>query len=401
MSSRIPQRQDADVVIDVTTCPICNKKYSVTEPKLEAKLLSCLDTFCMQCLDVHVHNMTTNYPWSTISCQLCQTPLEIPEGRLQKLKTSPVVAILLKLAAITSDPAVGGHVCDACDGAIIEGRAQGRAPPAEVYCEECDQKLCRECLCAHGKLRPTKPHGRVVRLGSEESRKLALELRDMLPRCANHKTPGSGELYCTACEVFLCGTCSAPHVKKHGLPCRKARELAQELRAQVNADAGNIARLKQASRGKRDTIAEQKAVFDTNIESTKKMIEERARFLKEIIEQHKAELLKQLEKIRSETEDAFVEAEEAARRNEGDFARFGDFALLTSNLDLATLKDLYPMVSERAAVLTDAKAVNSVRLVSVSFAPGLWQQTVMFGGQNCLGSIEVDIKRQPPETQTL
>lgn len=400
MSSRIPERQDADVVNDVTTCPICNRKYTVTEPKVEAKLLPCLDTFCMQCLDAHVHNLTTNYPWSTISCQLCQTPLEIPEGRLQKLKTNPVVSILLKIAAITSDPADGRHVCDACDQAIIEGRAEGRAPPAEVYCEECDQKLCKDCRCAHGKLRPTKPHGRVVRLGSEESRKLALELKEMLPRCAKHKlTPG--ELYCTTCGVFLCNSCGAAHSKTHGLPCRMARELAQELRAKVSEYSLNLAKLQQASRGKRDTISEHKAAFCTNIEATRKMIGERARVLKEIIDQHKEDLLKQLEKIRSETEDAFVEAEEAARRNERGLARFCEFAVLTSNLDLATLKDLYPMVCERATVLTDAKDVSSVRLISVSFAPGLWQQTVMSGGQNCLGSIGVDIKRWPPETQTL
>ena len=68
-------------------CSICLERYN------EPKFLSCLHTFCCQCL----HNITNQKPCEYITCPTCREDTKIPENGLGELKTNFFVNSMLDL----------------------------------------------------------------------------------------------------------------------------------------------------------------------------------------------------------------------------------------------------------------------------------------------------------------
>lgn len=417
MSSQLPRDEGGggggDLLAENVFCPQCRRKYggggggSTPEGSgREAKLLNCLDTFCIDCLRKRVHDVTANYPWQAVSCQLCQTPIDAVGGGGGEgggievaVRTNPVVERLLKIEAITSDPNAGERhsPCDACaaessensDGKTTD-QNDGDLPHAEVYCEECDQRLCSACHAAHGKLRQTKSHKPVVRLGSPESKALARSWKDVLPPCASHDA-ASGEFYCGTCSEYACGTCAKEHVGRHKSPssCRPSAHVVQELRTGLTRQAEEIAKLGRESKAKQEAIKHRRKLFADSVVAASGEIRRRAQVMRRTIDQHEDELTAELERIRVKTEEEFDEELDSAKRNELRMNRFVKFTGLAVTVDLSTLEELRPMVNQRAAELKGTRSPDSVQFAFACLAPGVWEQTVTVSGGNSIGSLEV------------
>ena len=116
------------------TCPICLDTY--TKPKT----IACLHTFCCACLEKHA---LASQRQGKFLCPECQTELGIPEGAegnpFDNLPTSFFHNSLLNLLAVR----------ESGDGSQISCGICTKKRTKLSYCFDCEKLLCHECVNAH------------------------------------------------------------------------------------------------------------------------------------------------------------------------------------------------------------------------------------------------------------
>ena len=131
---------------DQLTCGKCHNLY--TNPKT----LSCLHSFCQQCIE----GLPT-IPTLFVACPTCHQHTELPEhAGSAGFSVAPQIAEFRKIYEEMRK--LSGEVkCDNCPNANASG-----------YCKDCNQSLCSECIETHKKWVPFAKH---VILGLEEALK--------------------------------------------------------------------------------------------------------------------------------------------------------------------------------------------------------------------------------------
>ena len=131
---------------DQLTCGKCHNLY--TNPKT----LSCLHSFCQQCIE----GLPT-IPTLFVACPTCHQHTELPEhDGSAGFSVAPQIAEFRKIYEEMRK--LSGEVkCDNCPNANASG-----------YCKDCNQSLCKECFETHKKWVPFAKH---VILGLEEALK--------------------------------------------------------------------------------------------------------------------------------------------------------------------------------------------------------------------------------------
>ena len=119
-------------------CEYCKNVYQ------DPRILSCLHSYCLQCIDkIHVQGTTS------ITCPSCNHPTSLPDGGVASLPPN----IQLKEEAqqdkviqrlISSPP-----VCESCE----EDNSVSIA-----YCRDCDNLLCNQCWNNHKKMKGLRSH---------------------------------------------------------------------------------------------------------------------------------------------------------------------------------------------------------------------------------------------------
>ena len=89
-------------------CPICLEKFN------DPKFLSCLHTFCSQCL----HQICNQEPMDDITCPTCREPTSIPERGINQLRSNFFANSLIELVSfqyeeIRREKQKGGK-CEKC-----------------------------------------------------------------------------------------------------------------------------------------------------------------------------------------------------------------------------------------------------------------------------------------------
>ena len=79
---------------NITVCPICSETMN------DPKLLPCMHTFCLRCLQVAFGDHET---FTAASCPVCQTEFQIPEGGLSKLRSNLFVERLIETGILSAN----------------------------------------------------------------------------------------------------------------------------------------------------------------------------------------------------------------------------------------------------------------------------------------------------------
>ena len=82
-----------EFVGEVTECPIC------TEVIKDSKVLPCIHTFCLKCLEQYWKD---EQPGNRVPCPLCRMEFEIPAGGLSRLPKNFFVEKLLDVQHVQS-----------------------------------------------------------------------------------------------------------------------------------------------------------------------------------------------------------------------------------------------------------------------------------------------------------
>ena len=131
---------------DMTSCSICLETFK------EPKVLPCIHTFCLQCLDTYCKDKD---PDEEATCPLCRKVFKIHSDGNKKL---PNTAFIQQLIEVNKSTDVGGRqasnrtiLCELCSDAEIEITATS-------FCIECYQHICYRCSVLHKKSKVSRSH---------------------------------------------------------------------------------------------------------------------------------------------------------------------------------------------------------------------------------------------------
>ena len=161
-----------EIVGDVTECPIC------TEVIVDSKVLPCIHTFCLKCLEQFWKDKK---PGDQVPCPLCRTPFNIPEGGLSELPKNYFVEKLLDAQKLSSTNQ-SVPTCDICSS--VKNEVDGVLPSAVKYCVDCENNLCELCSKMHSVLKSSKLH-RLVNF--EELSALDTSMNYAMKYCRQHE----------------------------------------------------------------------------------------------------------------------------------------------------------------------------------------------------------------------
>ncbi|XP_060568995.1 E3 ubiquitin-protein ligase TRIM33-like [Ruditapes philippinarum] len=192
-------------------CPICLRHYK------EPKLLPCLHTFCLRCLEDFVHKTenrnhiengdTTDEDHNSVifKCPVCRgdTTFTLSEDG-KKIESGFSDNHLISNIMEKIDVHKEEQICESCSA-----RGQGqKAAKAEVYCQNCKVSFCESCIKAHNVIKACRDH---VIISLSDIRVNPLQTLKNTKReipCSEHKDKVL-EFYCLDCRVAICSTCVA------------------------------------------------------------------------------------------------------------------------------------------------------------------------------------------------
>ncbi|XP_063804808.1 E3 ubiquitin-protein ligase TRIM45 [Pseudophryne corroboree] len=192
-------------------CPRCQEMF------LDARVLPCLHTVCLSCLQVLEPFSTMERgqkvaAHKSILCPVCDSEVALPPGGVRELLPDMLAQTQVLLERLRS----GGHQmpCDLCG----DGKGEHR-------CQDCRVNVCEFCCRAHRRQKRTADHA-------------LLPLQDLppgsslspVPYCSLHPLEELC-LYCEPCGLPSCRDCAL--IRHQGHDLRPVTESAGRHRAQL------------------------------------------------------------------------------------------------------------------------------------------------------------------------
>ena len=263
-----------DNLHEEVSCSVCMTTF--TEPKI----LPCLHTFCLHCLN---GILRTSGRHDIIPCPECRREVQVPSsGNLKDLPTNFRMNSLLDVLAI-KECHTAGVKCANCD----------KSSKHSSYCFQCCAFWCDECIIAHNLIKANKEH-RVLALKDFEDQ----DIEDVLKRPAfcqqKHHEKEELKFFCKNCDVAICNLCVATIHDGHAKIVLE--EAASERKIQVKSV---IEKQKKTIEHKKTKIADlerQCKQIEARGDAVKRDIHKSAEDMISLIETKKKEMLNKAEK---------------------------------------------------------------------------------------------------------
>jgi len=270
-AATVPVRQ----LDDVTECPIC------AEGLTDARVLPCIHTFCLKCLQRYAQNARSG---NKIGCPLCRQDFTVPQGGLEKLPRNYFVEKVLEVKSMAGRLSLcNDTICDLCNE---DNSATKTSKRASIFCVDCNHNMCNECNRYHQKFKANSSH-KVVDLDKRHSTE---ELLQKLPenRCDVHAQKPL-ELYCFQCEVAVCMMCYVESHSSH--KCGNVEKVAQDLNSQMQKDIDSLGKKEEEWVKLLVKVTAVQEKFGVSAAKCETDINQRADHVKNIVDIYRVQLL--------------------------------------------------------------------------------------------------------------
>ncbi|XP_038051442.1 tripartite motif-containing protein 2-like [Patiria miniata] len=203
-------------------CPICFCRYK------DPKILDCLHTFCLNCLD----GMLSKQQPSTgkITCPVCRKETPVPDAGLPGLLDCFFLSSLVdeinqqERSLETQQQAATSPTCDDCEEGL----------EAVSRCLDCEGYLCQLCKTAHKRSKRTQTH-RVTPVEHLEQKEVpSTDLsKTYSPKCQKHANQEM-HFYCETCKMMKCGTCATIDHRSADHQLSEITDAVKSYRQEVN-----------------------------------------------------------------------------------------------------------------------------------------------------------------------
>ncbi|KAI8503920.1 hypothetical protein Bbelb_179880 [Branchiostoma belcheri] len=261
---------------DFLECQICLQPYR------RPKVLSCLHSFCQQCLEEFLKKQKVK---TELHCPTCRNTTVLPGGGVAELKDNFFVESLRDTVDVHKKLTNEGEslVCGSCEA----------KSGAESFCTECGDFLCDECVAIHRRIKHFKGHQviGVEQLRSAESEAVNIKPRP-LPPCRLHSQE-TLKLFCVDCSEAICQLCTVLSHKEHKYEyfadtAVKAKGEIGALLAKAEKKVGDLKNAGQQAHAQKTQL--EKNVTET-VEKIKRKAEETRRQLVALVNEQEADLL--------------------------------------------------------------------------------------------------------------
>ena len=234
--------------ISVLHCYICGKHY------VEPKLLNCLHSFCLECLD----NLVFYKENERIECCVCGQKTCIPGSGMSDLPTNVVIKQLLEL----NEDLEKDSFCDIC---ILHGEEK----KSSGQCVDCNDMLCSECCEKHTYSRLTISHT-VVPLQdvTADNERCVVRLHENKVLSCSEHTDEKLKFYCISCQIVVCRDCILLSHSSHQV--LTTDKVIQKIKDDINR---KVKELNQTKEKKCDELVKYEKLLEEKFDSEKNTLD--------------------------------------------------------------------------------------------------------------------------------
>ena len=209
-------------------CSSCSNLFK------DPRMLPCLHTFCLQCIQKESEIQGAK---EALKCPMptCGEKVTLPEGRIDKFPLDLRKAHEAEIARCSEKLETGKEACDVC--VRMEG-------PAVAFCVNCCEFLCKLCEAHHRSARKSQKHDVVMvdenSKSNKENEQYSLEKSFQEPPmpCAIH-TDEVLKFYCEKCEELICRDCMELSHNEHRSEYNRVEAIAAKVMESLKACAEN------------------------------------------------------------------------------------------------------------------------------------------------------------------
>ena len=181
-------------------CSICLDTYN------EPKTISCLHTFCCQCLENHAR---ASLRQGKFRCPECQAQIDLPEGNsFERLPSSFLHNSLLSLLAARRTGDGSNLACSQCK----------KTNSQMYYCFDCGRFMCPDCYNAHEMLSASFEGHKVTPVKDFKAEDYEALLKRPQPFCSQqfHENEIT-RFFCFPCQACVCQSCIVTDHRNHDI----------------------------------------------------------------------------------------------------------------------------------------------------------------------------------------
>jgi len=359
---------------DITMCPLCEQL--LTDPDV----LPCFHAYCSSCLDDWYRDR--GHANDRGHCPLCNTAyMFFPRESVEMLKNRFVVKLLDLKRILSSDDVL----CVLCLSEKIRENGAAVHKTATMYCIDCRQNYCDNCIATHEIINPLVCH-RIIERGKPRPIK-ELMVSSSLDRCDTH-VDKQLEVYCKICKKAICFLCSVetPH---HTHDRIQVDTVLESLRNGITKDINSISTGIAACHTVRGNLQKIADDFSQHVGLIKTNIERITDELRNRIDEDEERMLTNLALVRQNGAGRFSKDKQEIEHYLSALLILKKYLIaVKDNGTACDVASLAEPLRARTADLRKFDVTKRIKLASntmvVSFVPGFGRR---YAG-NVLGSIE-------------
>ncbi|RUS76029.1 hypothetical protein EGW08_016207, partial [Elysia chlorotica] len=342
-------------------CKICFESFR------EPKTLTCLHTFCLDCLQQQYEQEASNrssrftlYTSRSVTCPLCRKKTELPAGGVRRLPDNFLVCNLNQVLAKRTVSRV--PPCDIC------ASVRARSVDACSKCLDCTKVLCKTCVDLHLGTKVTQQHS-IIDLEGEKDIVCKVHTEEMV------------KFYCEPCRACICVVCAFQEHKDHDV-------LSFSDSYAKYRSVGGLEGLLEQCKTRAQEVSSRLSVIDkyeTVVKDVRTAIRDLAISSITKVRARERELMKRIDDVYGDEVQAFVDSRPALQESLDDLqntVQFTDIMLRDKSVELLLIKrDIEAKMAQLLEPQLD-KVPSDPALYNIRFVPGdVMLGKLSFGGE--------------------